>query len=99
MTKIKKGYWVVNYIAIMDSEKLKAYREIGFPAVLAAGGKAIIRSVAEETHENGVVQPTTVIEFKNLQTALTCFHSKEYQSAIKLGAGGFVRDFRIIEGV
>ncbi len=45
---MSKGYWVTAYRATKNPSKLAAYAQLAGPAVAAAGGKFIVRGVAEE---------------------------------------------------
>ena len=44
-------------------------------------------------------QRHVVIEFDSYQTALDCFHSPEYQAAVKLRRAFSTAHFAIVEGV
>jgi uncharacterized protein (DUF1330 family) len=95
-----KGYWVVAYHQIANQEKFQAYAKLAQPAVLAGGGKYLVRGNPSEVHESGLNQRVVLIEFPSLQAAIACHDSPAYKEALKPLAGGAVkRDMRIVEGM
>ena len=94
-----KAYWVNAYHEIYDEQKLADYAKIAGPAVIAAGGKFLVRGPATKAYEAGTVQRTTVIEFDSLRAAIAAHETPEYQRALKVLEGGVKRDSRIVEGV
>ena len=95
-----KGYWVVAYHQIVKQDAFQAYAKLAQPAVVAAGGKYLVRGNPSEVHENGINQRIVVIEFPSLQAAIACHEGAAYKEALKPLAGGAVkRDMRIVEGM
>jgi uncharacterized protein (DUF1330 family) len=95
-----KGYWVVAYHEIKKQEGFQAYAKLAQPAILAAGGKYLVRGNPSEVHESGLNQRVVVIEFPSIQAAIACHEGPAYQEALKPLAGGAVkRDMRIVEGM
>ena len=94
-----KGYWVSCYRAVKDPDKLAAYAKIAAPAILAAGGKFIVRGPANKVYEQGILQRTVVVEFADLATANAVHDGPAYQEALRALGDGVERDFRIVEGV
>jgi len=95
-----KGYWVVAYHGIKNQEGFQAYAKLAQPAILAAGGKYLVRGNPSEVHESGINQRVVIIEFPSLQAAIACHDGAPYQAALKPLAGGAVtRDMRIVEGM
>ena len=66
---------------------MKKYKGI----ILARGGKI-------ETIEGTPSPRTVLIQFPTMEEALKCYHSNEYQDAMKIG-GEFNRHIQIVEGV
>lgn len=93
-----KGYWVVAYRSVSDESALKRYGELAIPAITAAGGKTLVRTVAAETRESGLKQRIVVTEFDSFATALATYKSPAYQAALKVLGTAAERDFRIVEG-
>ncbi len=93
-----KAYWVSTYLEIHDEEKLAAYAKIAGPAVMAAGGRFIVRGVATKAFEAGKIQRSTVVEFDSLEVALAAHETPEYKKALAALEGGVTRDLRVVEG-
>jgi uncharacterized protein (DUF1330 family) len=94
-----KAYWVTTYRSIKNPDALAAYAKLAGPAVLAAGGRFIVRGTAVEAYESGVKQRTVVVEFKDVKTAIAAHDSAGYQEALRaLGTGNVDRDMRVVEG-
>jgi uncharacterized protein (DUF1330 family) len=94
-----KAYWVACYREITDPAKLAAYATIAAPAITAAGGRFLARSVAAKAYEEGKAERTVLIEFDSVEQAVAAHDSAEYQAAIAVLKGGVVRDLRIVAGV
>ncbi|WP_233833917.1 DUF1330 domain-containing protein [Paraburkholderia sp. ZP32-5] len=96
---MSKGYWVTSYRKTNDAQKLAAYAQLAAPAVAAAGGKFIVRGVAEEAHEQGLKERTVVIEFATYEQAVAAYESEAYKKALAALGDGVERDLRIVRGV
>jgi uncharacterized protein (DUF1330 family) len=95
-----KGYWVVTYRAINNPESFQAYAKLAAPAIIAGGGKYLIRGMPAATHEKGMNQRVVVTEFPNVKAAIAAHDGAAYQAALKeLKPGAVERDLRIVEGV
>ncbi len=98
MDGLMKGYWIAIYKDLKNSETIKKYAEKATPAIKKYNGKILARGDKVETIEDTPSPRTVLIEFPNLQEALQCYHSNEYQEAIKIGKGEFNRHIQIVEG-
>ena len=94
-----KAYWIAIYKNLNDLERLKKYAEKASPAIKKYNGKIIVRGGKAETLEGNPSPRTVIIEFINVNDALKCYHSSEYQAAKKLAKGKFNRHIQIVEGV
>jgi len=96
-----KAYWITTYHSISNTEALAAYAKLAGPAILAAGGKFLVRApTPAKTYEAGLNQRTVVVEFPSLAQALATYDGAGYQEALKaLGKGSAERDIRVVEGV
>jgi uncharacterized protein (DUF1330 family) len=95
-----KAYWVVAYQSIKNQDAWQAYAKLASPAILAAGGKYLIRGNPAKTYESGINQRVVVIEFPSVQAAIACHDGAPYQEALKHLAGDAVkRDLRVVEGL
>ncbi|MEC5404147.1 DUF1330 domain-containing protein [Paraburkholderia sp. MPAMCS5] len=95
---MSKGYWVTTYRKINDPAKLAAYGQLAAPAVTAAGGKFLVRGVADEVHEQGLKERTVVIEFPSYEDALAAYRRDDYQNALEALGDAAERDLRIVRG-
>jgi len=94
-----KGYWVSCYQSIDNPEKLAAYAKLAAPAILAAGGRFVVRGPASKAYEQGLLQRTVIVEFDSLAAANAARDGAGYQEALRALGDGVKRDFRIVEGV
>jgi uncharacterized protein (DUF1330 family) len=95
---MSKGYWVTAYRATKDPAKLAAYAQLAGPAVAAAGGKFVVRGLADEVREQGVKDRTVVIEFPSFEQAVAAYESEAYKKALEALGDGVERDLRIVRG-
>ena len=93
-----KGYWISAYREINYPAKLAAYAELAATAVKATGGNFLVRGGTITAKEAGVAERTVVVEFPSYEGALETYESDAYQAALEKLADGVVRDFRIVEG-
>jgi uncharacterized protein (DUF1330 family) len=95
-----KGYWVVTYRSISDPEQVKEYGKVAGPAIVAAGGKTLVRtSDGIEAHESGLPQRVVLIEFESFAKASAAYSSEAYSKALKVLGTAADRDLRIVEGI
>ena len=94
-----KGYWVSCYHSIDHPDKLAAYAKLAAPAIIAGGGKFVVRGPAAKAYEQGVLQRTVIVEFDSVATATAVREGPAYQEALRALGDGVKRDFRIVEGV
>jgi len=94
-----KAYWVSCYQSIDQPDKLAAYAKLAAPAILAAGGRFLVRGTAAKAYEQGLVQRTVIVEFESLAAASAAHDGPGYQEALRVLGDGVKRDFRIVEGV
>jgi len=93
-----KAYWVGCYRSISNPAALAEYAKLAGPAILAAGGKFLVRGVPAKTYESGLEQRTVVIEFDSVAAAVNAHDSAGYQAALAALGDGAERDIRILEG-
>lgn len=94
-----KAYWVSVYRAISDPAKMAAYGSLAGPALAAAGGKILVRSVASAAYEHGLKERVVIIEFESVEKAIAAHESEGYKAALKALDGAADRDMRIVEGL
>jgi len=94
-----KGYLVTVYHSISNPDAAAAYAKLAGPALMAAGGKFLIRGNAVEAYEKGLKQRVVVVEFESVEKAIAAHNSEAYNEALKLFENAAVRDMRVVEGV
>jgi uncharacterized protein (DUF1330 family) len=92
-----KGYWIVR-VDITDPEQYKAYIAANAKPLGKYGGRFLVRGGPFENVEGTSRARNAVIEFPSYQAARDCWHSPEYQDAIKLRLPVSTADLIIIEG-
>lgn len=90
---------VVIYTAISDETKLAAYAKLAGPAMQAAGGVFLARSVPVAVAEEGQMTRTVVVEWASLEAAQAGYNSPAYQEALAALGDGATREFRYVEAV
>jgi uncharacterized protein (DUF1330 family) len=98
-TDMAMAYWVSTYRFINDPDKLAAYAKIAGPALLGAGARFVVRGMPAKIYEAGMSQRTVVVEFDNLEHAISTHDSPAYGAALAALADGVVRDLRVVEGM
>lgn len=94
-----KGYWLSAYRSIKDQNALQEYAKLAGPAIMANGGRFLVRGTPFKTYEAGLNERTVIVEFESVAAAIACHDSEAYQAALKALGHGAERDLRIIEGV
>lgn len=92
-----KGYWMVR-VDVTDPEQFKAYIDANGEAMRKYGAQFLARAGRCELVEGGTRARNTVVEFPSYQAALDCWHSPEYQAALKLRLPAATVDLVIVEG-
>ncbi len=96
---MKKAYWIAKYKKINDQEALGKYAEKAKKAIESFGGKALVRGGNYITYEGEDFIRTVIWEFENVDIAIKCHDSKDYQEAWSVAKNTTVRDLLIVEGV
>ena len=92
-----KGYWVAR-IDVDDLEQYKAYVAANAKAFAAYGARFLVRAGRFETLEGTSRSRNVVIEFPSYQAAVDCYHSADYQAAMKLRLPVSRGDLIVVEG-
>jgi len=93
------AYWVAIYKDLNNLEDLKKYAEKATSAIEKFNGKILVRGGTAETVEGSPSPRTVIIEFPNMQEALNCYNSTEYQEAKKIAKCSFNRHIQIVNGI
>ena len=94
---MSKGYWIVS-VDVNDPEGYKKYLAANPAAFKKYGARFLVRGGRHETHAGQFRDRNVVIEFKDYETALACYHSPEYQHAIAERGDSAELDLLVVEG-
>ncbi|KAA3510931.1 DUF1330 domain-containing protein [Agrobacterium rosae] len=92
-----KGYWIAR-VDVNDAERYKDYVSTAKPAFERFGANFLARGGAVTQLEGQGRARNVVIEFPSVQHALDCYHSEEYQAALKIRKETADSDLMIVEG-
>ena len=92
-----KGYWVA-HVDVRDAAAYDRYRAANAAPFARYGARFIVRGAPQRQMEGHCRARTVVIEFADLETALACYHSPEYQAAKALRDPVSEGDLVILEG-
>jgi uncharacterized protein (DUF1330 family) len=92
-----KGYWIAR-VDIADPERYKAYVAANAESLRKYGARFLVRAGRFENPEGTSRTRNVVIEFPTYQAAVDCWHSAEYQQALKLRLPVSTADLVIVEG-
>ena len=92
-----KGYWIAR-VDVADAEGYKPYVAANAAPIARFGGRFLVRAGGFENPEGSSRGRNVVIEFPSYQAALDCWHSPDYQAAVKLRLPVSTVDMVVIEG-
>lgn len=92
-----KGYWI-GRVEVSDLEQYKLYVAANALPFQQYGARFLVRGGQFENPEGESRSRNVVLEFPSYQAALDCWHSPDYQAAIKLREAVSTIDLVIIEG-
>jgi uncharacterized protein (DUF1330 family) len=93
-----KGYWMAN-VRIRDPQRYPDYIAANKTAFDKYGAKFVVRGGKFEVAKGMSGDRHVVIEFGSFETAKACFHSPEYQEALRIFESCAESDLVIVEGV
>lgn len=96
---MNKAYWVIAWQSITDPVAVERYVAPATDAILAHGGRVIAAGVPAKAYESGLSSRLVVVEFDDLDAAVSAYESADYQATLVHLVGAAERDVRIIEGL
>jgi uncharacterized protein (DUF1330 family) len=96
---VKKAYWIAKYRKINNKDALATYAGKAKLIIESFGGKALVRGGKYLTFEGEDFIRTVIWEFENIDIAVECHNSKDYQAAWSLAKNTTIRDLMIVEGI
>ncbi|PQV47671.1 DUF1330 domain-containing protein [Paraburkholderia sp. BL21I4N1] len=92
------AYWIA-HVTVLDPVKYKDYTDIAPLAFRKFGGVFLARGGASKVLEGEPFERHVVIQFSDMETALACYDSPEYQSAKAKREGHCKAQVSIVEGL
>ncbi|MCD9146569.1 DUF1330 domain-containing protein [Pseudophaeobacter flagellatus] len=92
-----KAYWVA-HVDVDNMERYKDYIAANAAPFAEYGARFLVRGGTKEIREGTMRSRTVVIEFKDFETAKSCYDSVAYQDAKALRDPVANGDMAIIEG-
>ena len=92
-----KGYWIVR-VDIVDLEQYKLYISANAAPFKKFGARFLVRGGKYDAVEGTSRARNAVIEFPSYAAAVECWHSPEYQSALRIRQPVSTADLVIVEG-
>lgn len=93
-----KAYWVA-HVEVANADPYAIYAAGATVAFAKYGGRPLARGGRTIGLEGGERPRNVVIEFDDVDAALRCYNSPEYQEAMSHRVGHAQADIMIIEGV
>jgi uncharacterized protein (DUF1330 family) len=93
----KKGYWMV-MLTVTDPAGYQGYRDAIGDAIASFGGNYLVRGGEVPNPEGSEFGRHVVVEFDTYETALNCYQSPAYQTALKHRQAASTGHFVIVEG-
>ena len=88
--------WIA-HVEVTDPDAYARYAALAGPALSAFGGVFLARSGRYVQFEGRDRARNVVARFPNLQAAVDCYNSPEYQAALAHAKGAAVRDLMAVE--
>jgi uncharacterized protein (DUF1330 family) len=88
--------WIA-HVTVTDAEAYGKYAELAGPAIAKHGGEFIARG-GKFVQLEGKERPRNVVaKFPDVDTAVACYHSPEYQEALNHARGACEREVMVVE--
>ena len=92
------AFWIA-HVTVLDPEKYREYTDVAPNAFRKYGAVFLARGGAYQVLEGEPFERHVVIQFNDMQTALDCYNSPEYQSARAKRNGYCTAQVTIVEGL
>jgi len=92
------AYWIA-HVQVLDPAKYKDYTDLAPQAFKQFGAEFLARGGASQVLEGESFERHVVIRFPDMETALACYHSPEYQAAKAKRDGHCRAQVSIVEGL
>lgn len=92
-----KGYWI-GRVTVTDPQRYPDYVRANADAFAKYGAKFLVRGGEFDCVEGQARERNVVIEFPSYEAAVACYHSPEYQAALRIRETCAESDLIIIRG-
>lgn len=92
------AFWIA-HVTVLDPERYKDYMAVAPAAFGKYGAVFLARGGESRVLEGAAFERHVVVQFKDMQTALDCYHSPEYQAAKARRDGCCIAQVTIVEGL
>ena len=89
----------IGHVTITDGEAYAKYAALAGPAIAAHGGVFLARGGRFVQLEGTGHARNVVARFPNLEAALACYNSPDYQAAFAHAKGASVRNLMVLEEI
>ena len=94
----KKGYWIA-MVDVANQDGYAEYIKLNKAAFEKYGAAFVVRAGQGQVMEGPAANRLVVIEFKDYETALACYNSPEYRTAMKAREPHANAHLAVVEGV
>lgn len=91
------AYWVA-HVEVHDPDTYGKYAKLATEAIAAHGGEFLARASRTVWLEGRERGRNVIVRFASVEDAEQCYHSAQYQEALKFALASAERDLCIIEG-
>lgn len=88
--------WIA-HIKVTDPDAFSRYSELAGPAIRQHGGMFLARGSRYVQLEGNDRPRNVVVMFEDVETAVACYQSLEYQAALRHAEGASERDLVVVE--
>jgi uncharacterized protein (DUF1330 family) len=92
-----KGYWI-GRVDVHNTDGYKQYVAENGAVFKKYGGRFLVRGGKFESKEGSSRSRNVVIEFKDYETAVACYHSPEYTRLVGMRSPHSEGDIVVVEG-
>ncbi|HKT99737.1 MAG TPA: DUF1330 domain-containing protein [Paraburkholderia sp.] len=92
------AFWIA-HVKVLDPAEYKDYTDVAPQAFKKFGAVFLARGGASRVLEGEPFERHVVIRFPDMQTALACYQSPEYQAAKSKRDGHCIAQVAIVEGL
>jgi uncharacterized protein (DUF1330 family) len=92
------AYWIA-HVRVLDAAKYQGYTSLAPQAFQRYGARFLARGGKSEQLEGEEFERHVVIEFSDIETALACYHSPEYQLAKSQRDGACLAHITVVDGL